>query len=65
MMKFHKFIWKAGLGYSNRCGDLSVTVREKSRRAGADGEWCSWGKAQVSHTEFQMLVGDDRRLEKW
>lgn len=64
MMRYHMFICKAGLRYSKRCGDLSVTVREKCRSAGGDEEWWAWEKAQVSHTEFQVLVGDDGRLEK-
>lgn len=39
-----------------RCGDVNVTAREKSGSAGGDEEWWPWEKAQVSHTQFQMLA---------
>lgn len=64
MVRFYRFICKTELRHSKRCRDLNVSVREESRSAGGDEEWRSWEKAQVSHTEFQMLAGGDGRLEK-
>lgn len=65
MVRFYRFTCKTELRYNKKWGNLNVTVREKSKSSGGDEAWWSWEKAQVSHTEFQMLAGDDRRLEKW